>query len=245
MLRLAVIALLLANAGYYAWSQGWLRAWGLAPVAQSEPHRLEQQIRPETLRILQVQDATPAAPAPASEAPAGPASAPTSAAQPSPPSAPPSSSAPTSATVCLQAGLLDARQADAVRAAAAALPQGSWSLQSSTIPGRWMVYMGRFADDEALAKKRAELRTRKVPYDRPNNPALEPGLSLGRFATEEAAQRALTTLSNQGVRTAKVVVERAEAEGFTLRLPAVDDALRAQLDALRPALAGKPLRACD
>ncbi len=245
MLRLAVIVLLLANAGYYAWSQGWLRAWGLAPVEQSEPHRLVQQIRPETLRILQAQDATPAAPAPApapapaSEAPPAPASA----AQPAPASA--SASAPASATVCLQAGLLDARQADAVRAAAAALPQGSWSLQSSTIPGRWMVYMGRFADDEALARKRAELRALKVPYDRPGNPALEPGLSLGRFSTEEAAQRALTTLSNQGVRAAKVVVERAETQGFTLRLPALDSATRAQLDALRPALAGKPLRDCD
>ena len=35
MLRLAVIVLLLANAGYYAWSHGWLRSWGLAPVEPS------------------------------------------------------------------------------------------------------------------------------------------------------------------------------------------------------------------
>ncbi|ART53914.1 sporulation protein [Acidovorax carolinensis] len=223
MLRLAVIALLLANAGYYAWSQGWLRSWGLAPVEQSEPHRLAQQIRPETLRILPARDIAPMAPATANEALA----------------------APSSGTVCLQAGLLEPRQADAVRTAAAALPQGSWSLQSTAIPGRWMVYMGRFADDEALAKKRAELRTRNVPYDRPNNPALEPGLSLGRFATEEAAQRALTTLSSQGVRTAKVVVERAETQGFTLRLPALDSATRAQAQALlRPALGDKELRTC-
>lgn len=223
MLRLAVIALLLANAGYYAWSQGWLRSWGLAPVEQSEPHRLAQQIRPETLRILPARDIAPVAPTAANEALA----------------------APSSGTVCLQAGLLEPRQADAVRTAAAALPQGSWSLQSTAIPGRWMVYMGRFADDEALAKKRAELRTRNVPYDRPNNPALEPGLSLGRFATEEAAQRALTTLSSQGVRTAKVVVERAETQGFTLRLPALDSATRAQAQALlRPALGDKELRTC-
>jgi len=224
MLRLAVIALLLANAGYCAWSQGWLRSWGLAPVEQSEPHRLAQQIRPETLRILQARDTSQTAAAAASEAP----------------------SAPSTGTACLQAGLLEPRQADAVRTAAAGLPQGSWSLESIAIPGRWMVYMGRFADDEALARKRAELRTRNVPYDRPNNPALEPGLSLGRFATEEAAQRALTTLSNQGVRTAKVVVERAEAQGFTLRLPALDSAMRAQAEALlRPALGDKALRNCS
>ena len=235
MLRLAVIVLLLANAGYYAWSQGWLHSWGLAPVEQSEPQRLAQQIRPETLRILQGRETPPVAPSAASEATVSPA--------PSPAPAPAATTA--SATVCLQAGTLDQRQADAVRTAAAALPQGSWSLESTPIPGRWMVYLGRFADDEALHKKRAELRARKVPFDRPNNPTLEPGLSLGRFSSEEAAQRALTTLGNQGVRTARVVVERAEAPGFTLRLPALDSATRAQVETqLRPALGEKTLRTC-
>ena len=235
MLRLAVIVLLLANAGYYAWSQGWLHSWGLAPGEQSEPQRLAQQIRPETLRILQARETPPVAPSAASEATVSPA--------PSPAPAPAATTA--SATVCLQAGTLDQRQADAVRTAAAALPQGSWKLESTPIPGRWMVYIGRFADDEALDKKRAELRARKVPFDRPNNPTLEPGLSLGRFSSEEAAQRALTTLSNQGVRTARVVVERAEAPGFTLRLPALDSATRAQVETqLRPALGEKTLRTC-
>ena len=35
-----------------------------------------------------------------------------------------------------------------------------------------------------------------------------------------------------------------DAPGYTLRLPAVGDALRPRLDALQPALAGKTLRAC-
>lgn len=232
MLRLAAIVLLLANAGYYAWTQGLLRTWGLAPQEQAEPQRMAQQIRPETLRILRVREAAPATPAVAA------ASAPSAA----PAEAP---SAPSTPTVCLQAGVLDQRQADTVRAAAAALPQGSWRLESTPLPGRWMVYMGRFADDETLDKKRTELRARKVPYDRPNNPTLEPGLSLGRYSTEEAAQRALTTLGNQGVRTAKVVQERPETPAFTLRLPALDSATRAQAEAqLRPALGEKPLRAC-
>jgi len=178
MLRLAVIALLLANAGYYAWSQGWLRTWGLAPVEQSEPQRLAQQLHPETLRILQARDSALVAPAPASAPPAEPALLPASTA----------ASAPPTATVCLQAGALDPRQADAVRSAAAALPQGSWSLESTAIPGRWMVYMGRFADDEALGKKRAELRARKVDHDRAGG-TLELGLSLGRFTTKDAAER--------------------------------------------------------
>ncbi|HRM64805.1 MAG TPA: SPOR domain-containing protein, partial [Acidovorax temperans] len=39
MLRLAVIALLLANAAYYAYTQGWLRSAGLVTPEQAEPQR--------------------------------------------------------------------------------------------------------------------------------------------------------------------------------------------------------------
>jgi hypothetical protein len=52
-------------------------------------------------------------------------------------------------------------------------------------------------------------------------------------------------LSQRGVRTARVVQERSEQRGQYLRLPAVDDALRAKLDALKPQLQGKALRACE
>ena len=145
---------------------------------------------------------------------------------------------------CLQAGVFDEEQADAVRRAAAALPQGSWSLQRTTIAGRWMVYMGRFTDAEALARKRTELRELGVSFDRPNNPALEPGLALGRFSTEDAAQRGLGNLTAKGVRTARVVQERPDTPGYQLRLPAVNDALRPQIDTLRPALGNKTLRSC-
>ena len=239
MLRFLVLVLLLANAGYYAWSQGLLQAWGLAPAQQAEPQRLQQQIQPEALRIVGAKAPPPVgAPASGTEAAESPA-----AAEPASAASVPVAAAP-SAGECLQAGVFDEEQADALRRAAAALPQGSWSLQRTTIAGRWMVYMGRFADGDALAKKRAELREIGVPFDRPNNASLEPGLSLGRFSTEDAAQRGLSNLAAKGVRTARVVQERPDAPGFMLRLPTVDDALRAQVEALRPALAGKTLRPC-
>lgn len=93
-------------------------------------------------------------------------------------------------------------------------------------------------------EKRAELRARKVPYDRPGA-ALEPGLSLGRFSTEEAAERALATLGTQGVRTARVVQERTDATGYVLRLPAATAALRTQVEGqLRGLLASRAFRAC-
>jgi hypothetical protein len=52
MLRLIVLLLLLANGAYFSYAHGLLAAWGVAPVQQSEPQRVAQQIRPEALRIL-------------------------------------------------------------------------------------------------------------------------------------------------------------------------------------------------
>lgn len=263
MLRLVAIFLLLANLGYYAWSGGWLRSWGMAPAEQAEPQHLAQQIAAQALRIVPAPGAVPevapaepgAAPPPQRPVPPEPAPAPLESI-----SAAPVRPAPTEAVVlaravtqppvaasrgeCLQAGPFDPAQAKVWRQAAEALPQGSWQLESSPVPGRWMIYMGRFEDTDMLAKKRLELRIRKVAVDRTNNPELEPGLSLGRFSTEEAAQRGLTNLSNRGVRTARVILERPESEIFNLRLPLVDAALRTQLERLQPALAGKPLRPC-
>ena len=230
MLRLAVLILLLANAGYYAWSQGLLRTWGLAPATQSEPERLERQLNPDALKLLPAQSPPPAEtdePEPAEAAASAPATPPTP-----------------SSTQCLQAGSFDERQAAALRQAAATLPSGSWTLDAVVVPGRWMVYMGRFADAEAVDKKRAELRALGIAYDRPGA-TLEPGLSLGRFSSEEAAQRALTDLGRKGVRTARVVQERRDTPAYLLRLPNADAALRQQVRGLRGALAGKELRGCE
>ena len=238
MLRLAVIALLLANAGYYAYTQGWLRSAGLVTPEQAEPQRLQQQIRPETLKVLRAQGATnnPTPP----PAPAAAPAADTTASAPAPTAA-----APADAGECLQAGVFDDKQAAALRTAAAALPAGSWSLEPTPITGRWMIYMGRFDDQDTLDKKRAELRARKVDFDRAGG-TLELGLSLGRFSTEEAAQRGLTALNAQGVRTARVIQERQAATGFILKLPAVTDAQRQRwLATLRPAMAGKTLGSCS
>ena len=211
MLRLFAIFLLLANVGYYAWSGGALRSWGLGPVEESEPQHRAQQIEPGALHIV---------PAPGTSAAVVPA-----------PVVPvllrrTLTEAPTAALSgeCLQAGTFDAAQAEAWRRAARVLPEGSWRLERSTTPERWMIYMGPFADTDMLAKKRLELSARKVSFDRPNNAALEPGLALGRFSSQDRAKQALTSLTNRGVRTARVLLEREEADIFTLRLPLVDAA---------------------
>jgi hypothetical protein len=51
--RVVAVALVLANGGYFAWSQGAFSAFGFQPArfTEREPHRLDQQVRPELLQI--------------------------------------------------------------------------------------------------------------------------------------------------------------------------------------------------
>ena len=61
MLRAAVLALLLANGVFWAWSHGALSGLGLGPARPDEPERLAQQVHAQALRL---------APAPGDAAPA-------------------------------------------------------------------------------------------------------------------------------------------------------------------------------
>ena len=257
MIGRLVILLLAANAAWFAWSQGWLRGVGMGPAQTREPERLERQVRPETLQVRPLQEDASGTPASTpARAPAA-ASADSATGRPAADTAAPAeataSAAGASATqaaaapsggACLQAGVFDDKQVAELRKALAKLPEGSWRLDEVQLPGRWMVYVGKLADASAVAAKRAELRALGVDTDRPGA-GLEPGLSLGRFANEDAADRALADLGRKGVRTARVVQERRDVPGYRLRLPNADDALRQQARGLRGALGGRELRDCD
>lgn len=109
-----------------------------------------------------------------------------------------------------------------------------------------MVYMGRYPDAQTLEKKRAELRARQVDFAQPGDAALQPGLSLGVFSSEQAAETALANLGKaHGIRTARVVQLRGPQSAVSLRLPAVGAALKPALEELAPALAGHTLTKCE
>lgn len=218
MLRFLVLILLLANGLYFAWSQNLLQPYGFAPAQQSEPQRVAQQVRPEVLRLLTAQESQAQQAAP-------------------PVAAPP--------PVCLQAGVFDESQVAQLRSALeASLPPAAWQLNDVREPARWIVYMGEYESAEALAKKRAELTTLKLKVLPLINPDLEFGLTLGAFTTKAAATAELAVLTKRGVRTASVVEERPEVRGTMLRLPAADEAIRARLEDIKPALAGHALSVC-
>lgn len=255
MIRFAIVLLLLANAGYYAFSHGMLRSLGWAPENPAEPERLQQQVNPEALRIMtreemeqaqkQVQSAAPAAEAPvnpASEATGKPAAEPDKstdklAEKPAEKPEKPEK------RECLVAGSFDAKQVEALRLQLAKLPEGSWKLDSTTSAGRWMVYVGKFSSQDALDKRREELRALDISTDRARLASLEPGISLGRFSTEEAAERHLAAMGKKGVSGAKVVVDRPETINYTLRLPRVDAATKKRVQSWH-VMDGKDLQAC-
>lgn len=217
MLRLLVLLLLLANGGFYAWSQGFLLPWGIGPSQQSEPQRVNQQVRADAVRVLSPDELRQAE---------------TLAAQaPRPPE-------------CLASAVLDEGQLAPLRTALESWPAASWSLEPITEPARWIIYMGKYPGIEQVARKRAELRQLGISFEAPARADLEPGLSLGSFPNEAAANTQLQALADRGVRTARVLQERPEQRGQRLLLPAVDDNLRPRLEELKFALAGKPLRPC-
>lgn len=219
MLRLLVLLLILANGLYFAWAQNLLRPLGWGPMEQSEPQRLAQQLRPEAVKLLSPAEiAKVESQAQADLAP----------------------------RECLQAGPFDeAESAVLRRALESALPPGSWQLDAVRVPERWIVYMGKFPSNEALAKKRAELNGMNLALEAIQNPALEPGISLGGFDNQAAANAQLQRLGQRGIRTARVVLERAEGRNNQLKLPALTEANKSRLQEVKTVLAGKALKPCN
>ena len=235
MLRIAALALLLANVLYFAWGQGLLAAYGLAPARQTEPERLTQQIRPETLQVS-LPGRAPAA-----------VQAETSALVPVAPVAPvaPAPAAPASRASCLEVGTFTERQARALRPRLkATLPDGTWTFESSGESVRWIIYMGKYVSKAAMNRKQEVLGQMGLSYEPPASPVLAPGLSLGSFASRTEAEEALAQMNQRGLRSARVVLEHPELPSLWLRLPQANAAQRAQLEALKPQLAGKAVQAC-
>jgi hypothetical protein len=216
MLRALVLLLMLLNLGYWAWGEGWLLPYGIGPATQREPQRLARQIHPEAIRILRAEEV----------------------ARPLPDGMP-------GKAECLQSEVLDAAQAAKLRGVLpSALPTQSWVFDEVMMPERWIVYMGTYANAAEVDKKRSELARLGVKAEAPRNQTLALGLALGGFETQTQADAALKVLSERGVRTARVVQDLATQPVFRLRLPAVDDALKAQLPAVRALLPAQALQPC-
>lgn len=225
MLRRLALLLLLLNLAFFSWTQGWLDGLGgPRPGGDREPERLARQVRPESITILSPA-AVRAAAAASAAAPVG------------------------TAVTCLEAGPFatgaSVSAIAALQQAQPPLPAGSWSDVKIDRPGSYIVYMGRFANRDALAKKEEELRRARVAFEEVRDaPELEPGFSLGRFDQRALADKALEQLGQRGIRTARVVELAAPTQLHMLRVEKADKALAAQLAALRGDALGRGFVAC-
>ncbi len=199
MLRALVLVLLLANAGFWAWRQGWLEPLhgviGARPQGEREPERLARQEHPERVRLL----AAPAASAPARPASAAPAAEPAASAASQATNAPP-------AFACLEAGPYDAAGLAAAQTVLQVLLPAEATSVRRLAAGSWWVALGPYAEAAPLRQKRDELR--RLNFD-PETARLAadgaPYLVLERHDSRDAAESALKALAERGVRSGRIV----------------------------------------
>ncbi|OYV38493.1 MAG: sporulation protein [Thiomonas sp. 20-64-5] len=249
-MRVLLLALLLANLVFFAWSQGWMAGAGLGPVTQREPQRLALQIHPEQVTVtpLASASATPAssAPQPAPRAPAGAPSTP----QPAPSEpAPQNASADAGTTVCRQIGPFGAMETAALTQTQAALQSAGLQAKVHTapVPEQWMVLLGPFPSQTAMRSALGQITQQgrvKVFAPVTDRPRYEPGISLGVFSNEAAAQDQLQIVTKQGVQGAKVVQRNAGLNRVTLRLPALTPQQVKALGSVSGQLGGQLVKTC-
>jgi hypothetical protein len=224
MLRALLVILVVANALFFAWSQ---RAFdgmsGTKGTSEREPERLSRQVNPDQVRLLNAPAASAAIAAAAASARAASEAA----------------AARTAAVTgtCMQAGPVPTAGLGVLEQMArdAGLAAGAWTAVSGERKGLFLIYLGKFEDDEALGRKQEELKQLRIEAQPVRNvAALQPGLVVARYDDKAQAEAELARLNQRGLRTARVVAARPGVALTTLRVPAATDAQRDKLLALKP-----------
>lgn len=251
MLRSLVLALLIVNLGFFAWTHGWLKAWaGLPSESQREPQRLSAQLHAERIEVLQPGETARNHALRRRTSPAEAASAADSAASPveatsTSTAASASAQQATAQALCVEAGPFNNEDATAVDKALRPLLQaGSWTRQSIAIGGQWMVYMGPYPDEDLYERKVTELkRIKGLNFDEVRSGTYARGLSLGRFTSEPDAETRLGSLKQRGIRTARVVTIRPAGQVHYLRVSQANESMQVTLSGLKLPQ-GKSFTAC-
>ncbi len=231
MLRALVVLLLMANALVLAWSLGALDGLlGRRPDADREPERLQRQVNPDLVKLLPPPGGRGAS-APAAAA----ASSALSPAAPSPVVAVAMAASAAGTSVCLEAGPLPASALAGAEKVllAAGVSAGSWTTTATTPRGVYLIYMGRYEDDEILQRKLEELKRRRIEAHPVRHAELQPGIEVARFEDKQEADAALARLSQRGLRTARVLALVPPQAQQVLRIAAVEPARVNALAALK------------
>jgi hypothetical protein len=239
MLRGLVLFLLIANLAFYAWTQGHLtRVLGVDPIGDREPERVRQQVHPEAVQVV----------VPAQTGQTGQAGSTGSTTSPTDPSeTPPIHPTVASPTACLEAGPFNTSELDqAVAILKTRIESHQWAVQTRDVPGRWMLYMGRYPSREVMLRKVDELQRMEITkIDEVHGiPELEFGLSLGEYQRLDAAEAALLHMNDIHVRSARIVQLLPPSLAHTLRIASADAAVQARITSLKAALGVRAFQAC-
>lgn len=203
MLRVFVLLLLLANAVFFAWTQGALdQVLGIRSIGDREPERQAQQVRPGDLIVVSAASAVAVQPTATQCLEAGPFS-------------PAQVSAVEQAATSTQAGLTWSRRS-------AELP-AVWALVMGPYPNRDALEK----KIEELKRTRVTFEELTTPVN------FRLALSLGRYESQQKANAALAALSNRGIKTARAVQLSAATSQIYLRTETSDVAALANLRSLK------------
>jgi hypothetical protein len=222
MLRALVILLMLGNAAFWAWTQGWLTGVvGIRPTTgDREPERLARQVRPEHIKVLPPPSVDTAVTA-ASASPGAAAQVPANAVWALPD--------------CHQLGPFTlAELPSAAAALREAWPTGRWAELREDKSGAWAIYIGPFKNPAEQQQKQKTLLQRGYTVDEPpaGRADLAGGLLLGHFADVKEAALALTKWQKQGENDARVLEIEEASSVITLRTELIDAELASRLAAL-------------
>jgi hypothetical protein len=254
MLRALVVILMLANAVFYGWTQGWLTdVLGLSPDGDREPQRLTAQVDPTALRVLARGAASqPATPASALSATASQIPAPEASEPPPPASAADnntatSTAAPPPPPACLEAGpFTPAEWRVAENALRNTLGEGPWQLTTREKPGSWIVYVGPYKSRVIMDKRADQLSKMEVAFEEARDLPDEylPGFLFGRYGVEADARALQTRLTGQKVKYVRVVPIVKPVALHTVRIQKADADIQERVAALKPRLSGHLFETC-
>lgn len=213
MLRSLVLILLVVNATFLAWSQGWLKPIvGVQPDAQHEPARLQQQLHADRIAVLnEARPASAAAPSSAADA----ASAASTAATPSSAPSPSPSAAAASTSSAVGSAALSAAPNAPSAAMASTLPNAPSNAEAAGI----CLQAGPFRPED-MAQVSATLKALLPNGGWAAQPALTPGVWLvymGPYPDTEFYARKLSELRRiKGLNFEEVNSPPALAQGLSL-----------------------------
>lgn len=245
MLKFIFWSLLAANAGLYAYGQGYL---GHFSGSEREPARLQNQLNGDKLAVISASKA---------EAVVAALKAPAPEPEPEPEAAKavadtPAKKAPEKKEekiACVEIGnfvLADARRfEDKLAPLALGDRQARINLPGTEVSS-YIVFIPPQGNKDGAEKKAAELRALGVTnyFIMSDSQTMRWAISLGVFKSEAGAQTLLASLQKQGVHSARVAPRMSASKLLAFQFRGISPDTKSRLDKLRAGFADKESRSC-